>query len=348
MLLSSQQLPDLRERFDACCARLGLDTDKPEAYLLQGGGALNAFAARFLGRHYVVLLSDIVDAMQAHPDGINFYFGHELGHVRMKHLTGRLLRAPVLWLPLLGAAYSRAKESTCDRHGRACCESPESAARAMVALAAGAERWREVDLAAFEAQASLTRGFWMSFHELTSGYPWLTKRVARVLHPEAALPARNGFAYALALFSPYAGRGGGALGIVVLAAVIGIAAAVGIPASARLRDACSRLTLAYASMRAGAPGAGRPSVRRAQGAARVARSGGRAGDARRRQPGSSLEAESMVLTVESPRSVRFVLRARGKAPTAQVIWHCSGGVERKRPGAAAVAMPRGRASDAER
>ena len=129
VLLSAQQLPDLRDRFDACCARLGLDKDKPEAYLLQGGGALNAFATRFLGRHYVVLLSDIVDAMQAHPDGINFYFGHELGHVRMKHLTGRLLRAPVLWLPLVGAAYSRAKESTCDRHGRACCESPESAAR---------------------------------------------------------------------------------------------------------------------------------------------------------------------------------------------------------------------------
>ena len=256
VLLSSQQLPDLRDRFDACCARLGLDKDQPEAYLLQGGGALNAFATRFLGRHYVALLSDIVDAMQAHPDGINFYFGHELGHVRMKHLTGRLLRAPVLWLPLLGAAYSRAKESTCDRHGRACCESPESAARAMVALAAGADRWRQVDLPAFEAQASLTRGFWMSYHELTGGYPWLTKRVARVLHPEAALPARNAFAYALALFSPYVGRGGGALGILVLAAVIGVAAAVGVPAY-RDYEVKSRLTLAYTSSeparRAGSP-----------------------------------------------------------------------------------------------
>jgi len=162
VLLSAQQLPDLRDRFDACCATLGLDRDKPEAYLLQGGGVLNAFATRFLGRNYVVLLSDIVDAMKAHPDGINFYIGHELGHVRMNHLTGKLWRAPVLWLPLLGAAYSRAKESTCDRHGRACCESPESAARAMLALAAGADRWRQVDLPAFEAQASLTRGFWMS------------------------------------------------------------------------------------------------------------------------------------------------------------------------------------------
>src|SRR5206468_183018 len=117
-------------------AKLGLDQDKPEAYLLQGNGMLNAFATRFLGRHYVVLLSDVVDAMQAHPEGVNFYIGHELGHVRMKHLTGKLWRAPVLWIPLLGAAYSRANESTCDRHGRACCESPEAAARAMVALAA--------------------------------------------------------------------------------------------------------------------------------------------------------------------------------------------------------------------
>ena len=95
VLLSAQQLPDLRERFDACCAKLAID-EKPEVYLLQGNGLLNAFATRFIGRDYVVVLSDVVDAMQAHPDCVNFYFGHELGHIRMKHLTGKILRAPVL------------------------------------------------------------------------------------------------------------------------------------------------------------------------------------------------------------------------------------------------------------
>ena len=320
VLLSAQQLPDLRDRFDACCARLGLDADKPEAYLLQGGGVLNAFATRFLGRHYVVLLSDIVDAMQAHPDGINFYFGHELGHVRMKHLTGRLLRAPVLWLPLLGAAYSRAKESTCDRHGRACCESPESAARALVALAAGAERWREVDLPAFEAQAVLTRGFWMSYHELTGGYPWLTKRVARILHPDAALPARNAFAYLLALFSPYAGRGGGALGIVVLAAVIGILAAVGIPAY-KDYEVKSRLTLAYVSSEPTrrtlaawyAEHKEPPASLEAAGLPATLADGSQL----------SLEAESMVLTVESQRGA--LVFAPQEGADGAVTWHCSGG-----------------------
>lgn len=230
VLLSQAQLPDLRARFEDCCKRLGIE-EPPEAYVMQGGGMLNAFATRFLGRNYVVLLSDIVDAMDGHPDGVNFYFGHELGHIRRHHLTGNLLRAPVLWLPLLGAAYSRAKESTCDRHGRACCSSPESAARALVALAAGAERWKQVDLPAFAGQAALSSGFWMSFHELTNGYPWLTKRTARVLDPAAPMPGRNPFAWFLALFVPYAGRAGGGLGgVIVVVAVIGVLAAVALPA----------------------------------------------------------------------------------------------------------------------
>lgn len=231
VLISAQQMPDLRAQFDACCAQLGIaENDRPEAWLLQGDGIFNAFVLRFLGRHHLVLLSDVVDAMAAHPDGVRFYIGHELGHVRMKHFTGRLLRLPALWLPLVGAGYARAREQTCDRHGTACCSSRENAARSLCALAAGAERWKQVDLPAFAAQATLTRGFWMSFHEITGGYPWLTRRVARVLDPDAKLPSRDAIAWLVACFVPYAGRLGGAGGIVVVVAVIGILAAVAIPA----------------------------------------------------------------------------------------------------------------------
>jgi hypothetical protein len=212
----------------------------------------------------------------------------------------------------------------------------------MVALAAGADRWRQVDLPAFEAQASLTRGFWMSYHELTGGYPWLTKRVARVLHPETALPARNGFAYVLALFSPYVGRGGGALGIFVLAAVIAVVAAVGIPAY-RDYEVRSRLDARVREQRAGAPGA-RRLVRRAQGAARLARSGRRAATL---PDGSqlSLEAESMVLTVESPRGALVFApeeRADGTGDVALL------GRRRRAPRAAARALPRRRSSRSSR
>jgi Zn-dependent protease with chaperone function/type II secretory pathway pseudopilin PulG len=227
--LSPGQLPELHARFSACCARL--DVEKPEAYLLHGNGAFNAFATRFFGRNFVVLLSDVVDALEQKPDGINFYIGHELGHIRRGHLTGAIWRAPVLWLPLLGAAYSRAKEYTCDRHGAACCEDPESAPRALAALAAGAQQWRHVDLQRYADQSAGKAGFWVSFHELIGGYPWLTKRVGRVIDPAAPAPGRSALAHVLALFVPYGGRaGGGAAGTVMVVAVIGILAAVALPA----------------------------------------------------------------------------------------------------------------------
>lgn len=225
--LSEAQFPDLYAQFTACCDRLEIKK-RPQAYILNGHGGLNAFATRFLGVQFVVLFSDVVDAMAKHTDGVRFYIGHELGHLRMKHLSGHLLRWPVLWLPLLGAAYSRARESTCDRHGLACSSSPESAARALAALSAGAKRWENLDVTAYRDQANHSSGFWMSFHELLAGYPWVTKRVSRVMDTSAPMPKRNVFAYLLAVFVPYAGRLGAGFGFVVLV-YVGILAAVAIP-----------------------------------------------------------------------------------------------------------------------
>lgn len=230
--ISPDQLPGLHERFKFCCQKLGME-NMPEAYLLHGNGVFNAFATRFFGRNFVVLLSDIVDAMEEQPDGINFYMGHELGHLRRGHLTGYIWRMPALWLPLIGAAYSRAKEYTCDLHGRACCASAESASRALVALAAGARQWRQVNVIDYAGQSLGNAGFWGSFHELNGGYPWLTKRVAYAVNPDAKLPGRNPLAYALAVFVPYGGRlaggAGGLMGVVVVVAVVGILAAIALP-----------------------------------------------------------------------------------------------------------------------
>lgn len=227
--LSEAQFPDLHSQYTACCDRLQMKT-RPQAYILNGNGGLNAFATKFLGTQYVVLMSDVVDAMKKHADGVRFYIGHELGHLRMKHLSKHLLRWPVLWLPLIGAAYSRAKESTCDRHGLACSSSPEGAARALAALSAGAERWEHLDVAAYLRQTIHASGFWMSFHELTAGYPWLTKRAARVMDTTAPMPSRNGLSYLLAAFIPYAGRLGAGFGFLMLVYIVGVMAAVAIPA----------------------------------------------------------------------------------------------------------------------
>ena len=231
--LSEAQFPDLHAQFVACCEQLQMK-ERPQAYVMNGNGGLNAFATEFLRSQYVVLLSDVVDAMRHHPDGVRFYIGHELGHLRMKHLSWQFLRWPVLWLPLVGAAYSRARESTCDRHGAACSSSADNAARAIAALAAGGRRWQQLDVSAYLEQAKQTSGFWMSFHELTGAYPWLTKRVWRVIDRDAVPPARHKLAYVLAAFIPYAGRLGGGFGFLILLYVVGVMAAIANPGLQRL------------------------------------------------------------------------------------------------------------------
>jgi len=221
--ISETQFPEMHTQLLACCKRLQMNAP-PQAYILNGNGLLNAFATHFLRTEYLVLTSDVVDAMQQNGEGLRFYMGHELGHLRRKHLQGELLRWPVLWLPLLGAAYSRARERTCDRHGVACCGSPEASVRALGALSAGRARWRTLNIEGYLHQSEQARGFWMSFHELVSGYPWLTKRAATIMGDKRA-DRRNPFAYCFAIFVPYGGRLGSGFSFLIMLYIIIIAGA---------------------------------------------------------------------------------------------------------------------------
>jgi Zn-dependent protease with chaperone function/type II secretory pathway pseudopilin PulG len=230
--ITEEQFPDLKRQVAGCCAKLGL-ADEPDAYLLQMGGALNAFATRFFGRDFLVLYSDVVDGLADQPDALNFYIGHEIGHIKRKHLVWSTVLMPAAILPLAGAAYSRAREYTCDRHGLAACANSNSAELGLAVLAAGGRRARSMNTTAFIDQARETEGFWMSFHELVGDYPWLAKRMAALrataTGQEVRQPRRHWLAGVLAIFVPRLGTGGGA-GAIVTIAIIGILAAVGIPA----------------------------------------------------------------------------------------------------------------------
>lgn len=202
-LIAADQFPDLNQRVLACAKELDMKK-APAAYIMNGNGVLNAFATQFLRRHYIVLLSTVVDALQENLDAINFYIGHELGHIKRRHLAWSTYLAPGSILPIAGAAYSRSREYTCDKNGAACCESPQSAQQALAALAVGTRRWQDINLKNYVGQVKETSGFWMSFHELLRSYPWLTKRVARVSpdFPQDRMPRRNPFAVFLCLFIP--------------------------------------------------------------------------------------------------------------------------------------------------
>ncbi|MBI5844206.1 MAG: M48 family metalloprotease [Deltaproteobacteria bacterium] len=231
VLITQDQFPDIHEQLVSCCNTLGL-REIPEAYLLHADGAFNAFAARFLGRNFLVLFSDVVDALAERPESLKFYIGHELGHIARKHMLISPILAPGKILPLLGAAYSRAREYTCDNYGLHCCPNPEDAAIALSALAAGGQRWKTLSVSRFAEQSFATGGFFMSFHELTAGYPWLVKRVARipgVMPPRLAFPTRHPLAFVFAAFVPNVGAGNPIANVMVTAAIIGVLAAIAIP-----------------------------------------------------------------------------------------------------------------------
>jgi Zn-dependent protease with chaperone function/type II secretory pathway pseudopilin PulG len=226
--ITYQQFPDLKARVDVCCGRLGLDR-VPEAYVLSRRSPLTAM---LLGRRYIVLQSCVLDALEDKADAINFYIGHEIGHITRRHQRWLALLLPSAALPLLGAAYARACAYTCDRHGLHACDDLRSAQSGLAALAAGGRRWRQLNVDGYAAQAQLASGFWMSFYELVNGQPWLVKRMAALralaTGAEAAPAARHRLAWLAALLVPRLGAAGAAGGLLALA-LLGAAATLALP-----------------------------------------------------------------------------------------------------------------------
>jgi len=233
--LSEQQFPDLYAQYQETCQKFGM-TQVPTAYLMMSNGVLNALATRFLRQHYVVLFSNVVEALRSRPEALRFYFGHELAHITQGHLKMQWLRWPASVLPLLGAAYRRAQEYTCDLHGLAASNSLDDALSALGVLGSGGDRLSQLNARAFIDQQAQSGGFWMSYHELTNDYPWLCKRLAHISAVSDRgprgyqAPRRNVGAVLLASVTPRFGVGGGGASALILVAMIGIMAAIAIPA----------------------------------------------------------------------------------------------------------------------
>lgn len=236
--LSPDQLPHLYRKVVEAAGKLEMEK-VPEAYVLQAGGALNAFATKFVGRNFIVVYSDLVDACD--PDGreIDTIIGHELGHLALGHLRWLIVLAPARVFPWLGTAYSRACEYSCDRCGLEVAGDLESAGRGLAVLAAGGKLARQVNLQAYLAQAQETGGFWTSIYELNASHPFLPKRIAALINWKSpgsiAIPARSKLAYPLAPFFGV-GVGGAAAAPMVAIAMIGIMAAIAIPQFQQYRE----------------------------------------------------------------------------------------------------------------
>ena len=186
--ITEKQFPEIYQSIVRQSQQLQL-SKVPDAYLLQNGGVINAFAARFVGRNYVIIYSEVLAlAYSKNPETLDFVVGHELGHVKCKHILKRMLLFPSVIIPFLNSAYSRACEYTCDRIGHAL--APTGAQTGLLLLAAGRDLYNEVNAKEFMLQQNREDGFWNWFAEKLSSHPHLTKRVAQFPEVELADPRK--------------------------------------------------------------------------------------------------------------------------------------------------------------
>jgi Zn-dependent protease with chaperone function len=238
--ITKDQLPELYERIANASRRLGLN-QPPDAYLLNHRGVFNAFATRFLGRDFIVLYAELLENSDEQNGSIDFVIGHEIAHHAFGHLRRNPFLLPSRLVPLLGPAYSRACEYSCDRAGLEVVGNIDSAIAGLAVLAAGGRYAKRLNVQAYLQQRLETGTFWMAVLELGMSHPYLPKRVGALIERSqpALVPAvpRNPAAYVLAPFFGFAAAGaGGAASVMMTVAIIGILAAIAIPNFIRYQE----------------------------------------------------------------------------------------------------------------
>lgn len=198
--LSSQQFPEIFEKVIELCSKMEIKK-VPDVYVIESGGTLNAFATKFLKRNMVVLYSDVFDLINSDGDDeLSFIIAHELAHIKRNHITKQFLILPAMWVPLLGEAYSRACEYTCDRIAANYIQNKEAAMNGLTMLAIGKSLFKKVNRSEYLIQASSEKGFYVWIAEKISTHPPLPKRINEIQNYFSGLvnPIRkNNFKWAL-------------------------------------------------------------------------------------------------------------------------------------------------------
>ena len=179
--LSETQLPVIYQKVVEASRKLGLNP-LPDAYVLQAGGALNAFATKFVGRNFIVLYSDLLEACDEETGEMDMIIGHEIGHLALGHLKRIWFLLPARIVPWLWPAYSGGANTPATAAGSKSAGDLDAASRGLAILAAGGKYGKQVNIDAFMKQLKDTAGFWTSVYELNASHPYLSKRIAALIN----------------------------------------------------------------------------------------------------------------------------------------------------------------------
>lgn len=116
-------------------------------------------------------------------DALRFILGHELGHIRLKHVMWWYnLLTFVGNLPglnyLIGQPLSRAREYGCDKIGYAL--TGDRACKGLLLLAAGKHLYRQVDIDAYEKDQIAGGQKWAAVHNFFIDHPVISWRIAAI------------------------------------------------------------------------------------------------------------------------------------------------------------------------
>ena len=183
--ITPEQFPEVYEMWESMALAQGLKK-VPELYTINGNGALNAFASCVPGfRYFSSIYSDMLEACLRNEDWdtLRFMLGHELGHMRLGHVTWWYNLLTFMGsLPfvnyVLGLPLSRAKEYSCDKIGHAIAQ--DYAYKGLLMLTAGKHLYNQLDTQAHIKESTEERGFWMAIANLFSTHPIVAWRINAV------------------------------------------------------------------------------------------------------------------------------------------------------------------------
>lgn len=183
--ISENQFPELHNIIKRLSSELNL-SEAPDAFLIQEGGLINAFATRlYFRRNYMVFYSDIVEIAYREGDfeSLEFIIAHELAHIKAGHVTlfYNLSIFPIAFVPglkdLLWTALSRAREYTSDRIA---IRLAPSGKKGLIVLSAGEHLYKNVNYEEYLNKARGSEGFWLWSTNLLSTHPALVRRVKAI------------------------------------------------------------------------------------------------------------------------------------------------------------------------
>lgn len=174
--LNELQYPEIYKVVKDQANLIGLK-EVPEVYILCGN--FNAFVTKFARRKFLVLFSEVLETTsKGNFEVLKFVVGHELGHIKRRHLSKEVWLTPSSLIPFLKQAHSRGCEYTCDRIGYGF--SNTGAMEGILILATGKEIYTKININRYVEDANKENNFWVWISEKFLSHPHTFKRMTAI------------------------------------------------------------------------------------------------------------------------------------------------------------------------